>query len=107
MEKYRRGRRVMICDSMPPSQVCCGGGHRREMTRKPVTGTRTHVVSGHVNSGGFNTTAWFPTGQCIPDEVAPSVTRGSASASDVNAPVGSPGVEVTERKMSFLRRRAA
>ena len=35
----------MICDSMSPSQVCCGGGHRREMTRKPVTGTRTHVVS--------------------------------------------------------------
>lgn len=97
----------MICDSMSPSQVCCGGGHRREMKRKPVTGTRTHVVSGHVNSGGFNTTAWFPTGQCIPDKVAPSVTRGSASASDVNAPVGSPGVEVTERKMSFLRRRAA
>jgi len=97
----------MICDSMSPSQVCCGGGHRREMTRKPVTGTRPHVVSGHVNSGGFNTTAWFPTGQCIPDEIAPSVTKGSASASDVNAPVGSPGVEVTERKMSFLRRRAA
>jgi len=97
----------MICDSMYPSQVCCGGGHRREMTRKPVTGTRTHVVSGHVNSGGFNTTAWFPTGQCIPDEIAPSVTKGTASASDGNAPVGSPGVEVTERKMSFLRRRAA
>jgi len=83
-----------------------GAGYRREMTSEPVTGTRTHVVSGHVNSGGFNTTAWFPTGQCIPDEVAPSVTRGSASASDVNAPAGSPGVEVTERKTSYPRQRA-